>query len=204
MHKVNNNDIHIRNLDYSDVDELLSLEKHVWGEQAATRDMLESRIETFQTGQLIAVTEQNMIAGYVSFFKVNEMTGANSNWDKITDKGMIKKSHMHNGKYIFGVSLTGHPNKPGLGEKLIGKGVEFCFDNDILGIYLGSRVPGYRKASNQYSITDWVFNNNKKSRDKEIRYYQKYDWEIIRILPEYFDDPESMDYGVLMLKKIDI
>ena len=57
----------------------------------------------------------------------------------------------------------------------------------------------YYKYADKISIKDYIF--SKKigiPRDPEIAFYQRSGLKIIKIIPEYFRDVESLNYGVLV------
>jgi hypothetical protein len=124
--------------------------------------------------------------------------GGERTWSQITDGGTIRNSHHREGQYIFGVNLSVHPDHPGVGFALQVRVWGLGVRDHKRGAYIGSRVPSYCRAHEHHSIEEWVFGENGKSHDALVRYYQSGGLRIVRILPEYFQDPESLNYGVLM------
>jgi hypothetical protein len=69
----------------------------------------------------------------------------------------------------------------------------------VQSVYLGARIPGYHKHSH-IPVTDYVFEKSKSGKpiDPELYFYLKQGFEIVKIIPEYMEDPESLNYGVLI------
>ena len=194
-----NNNYAIRPAFVNDIDEIYRLKKHVWNDNAASKSMLIVRNETFPVGQLVAVDSSNNIVGYTGFFRTEKYSGNVMSWYDLTSYGYINGVHKQNGNYIFGMRLTVHPKYPEVGHKLHETAIDYMVENNMHGIYHVSRVPGFSMASEKYSIDQWVFGENNKSKDQEISYYQKQGYRIVNIIPDYYDDEESGNYGVLML-----
>ncbi|WP_067093904.1 hypothetical protein [Marinomonas atlantica] len=199
--KTPKNDEHFytfKSVEDDDVDKLLELEEIVWKEQGCSREMITSRIQTFQEGQIIAVTPTGEVVGYIGTQFVNDLSDSCHTWNQITDFGTIKNSHVKSGNYMFGISLTAHPQHPGVGMQLQLKAGVIGVKHRKHGCFLGSRVPKFHMGSADYSIEEWVHGKNDRSRDREVRYYQRAGFNIVKVIPDYFPDPESLNYGALM------
>lgn len=188
----------LRSATQEDVAEIVNLDNLVWGNMGATREMIASRIRTFSRGQIVGVSEDGRIVGYVSIQYVQNLEQTAATWNTITDNGTISHSHSDDGQYIFGVNLKVHPDHGGLGFPLQARVWHLCVREWKIGGYIGSRVPSYHRVQKRYPIENWVLGEKGKSHDAEVRYHQKAGFRILRIVPEYFQDPESLDYGVLM------
>jgi hypothetical protein len=190
-----------------DVPELVELEKNVWGENAASRFQLISRIEIFPEGNILAFYEGKMV-GYLSFeYVTNVVTKECFSWDEITDYGTIVKSHQPQEKYMYGISLSVHKTMSGqqLGFGLTLQAWINMILNNKKGIFIGSRMPGFSNYKKRYpEITPEEYIRLKrhgKLRDPELRMYEKDGVCAIKVLPEYFPDPPSENYGVLLYRK---
>jgi hypothetical protein len=53
-------------------------------------------------------------------------------------------------------------------------------------------------VSDRYGIEKWVYGKNGRSKDKMVRYYQRAGFRVVAVVPNYFPDPNSLNYGVLM------
>jgi len=188
-----------------DVGYIVELELSVWGKEAgAAKEEIISRIETFSKGNFVATLGGRIVA-YGSLEYVDDVgQGANFSWAEITDDGFIAKSHKPKGEYIYGVNLSVHHSMNGrdLGSKM----VLYCFIQAIIsnkrGVFTGSRIPGFSNYLKHYPKTraeDYItVYRNGKTRDYELRLYEEIGFRVIKVLPDYFPDPPSLDYGVLI------
>jgi hypothetical protein len=197
-----NNRLVIRKANYADVDNIVYVEKQAWSKEgAATKEIMESRINTFPDGIFVAVLNDKII-GVVVFQRVNyEEFLSIHNWYEATDNGYIKKSHKVDGDSIFGVDLSVVPDAPhGVGAKLLRQVGAIAIMNNLKCGILGGRIPDYYKYSNKYSAEEYLNAKDDEGNllDPEVRFYKKNRLEIVLLIPDYFKDPESMNYGVLL------
>lgn len=195
--------VKIREAKLEDVPQILEIEKKAWGgEKSASKEMFESRINIFKEGTLVAEINQKIV-GVVSTEKVNYNFKKDSfTWYEITDNGFIKNSHNSDGDTIYGVDLSVASSFQcsGIGTKLlesIGKMAIRC--NAKRGM-LGGRIPGYYKYADKMSVENYVnAKKGKRSLDPEIEFYKRSGLKIVKIIKNYFKDPESLDYGILLI-----
>jgi ribosomal protein S18 acetylase RimI-like enzyme len=183
----------------TDVTDIYNLEKKVWGKTGATKQMIESRLSIFPEGSSVAI-EGGKIVGVV-FFEIINSKNSFKSWYDYTDNGLIKKSHNPAGDKIFGIDLsvsndyTGH----GLGTDLLLKVADYSIKNGLKGGLLGGRMPYYYKYKD-IKPSDYIKLRGDDGRlvDPELRFYTRAGLEIAKVIPNYFEDPESNDYGVLL------
>jgi len=189
-----------------DVDGLVVLEKSVWGDGAANREQIESRINVFPQGNIIAIYDQQIV-GYVSFQCVDNVAESPEfSWAEITDNGMIVNSHKPNGKYLYGINLSVSHSMNG--QNLSLDLFLFVWANLILnnrkGAFLGSRIPcfsSYKKRNPEISAEEYIcLKRNGHAYDPELRIYGKDGLKPVKVLPNYFPDPKSLNYGVLIYR----
>jgi ribosomal protein S18 acetylase RimI-like enzyme len=204
------NKIKIRQARLEDIPQILEAEKAAWGkERAATFEMFESRIKTFPEGTKVAQINDN-IAGAISTEIVNyDLENDSPNWYEITDNGFIAKTHNPSGDTLYGVNLSVHPtwqNKE-IGKELLRNIIEFGISMNLKRGLLGSRIPNYHKFAHKMKVEDYVNLCQQKSGsstiqpDPELLFYLKCGLKIVKVIPNYFEDPESLNYGVLLIMK---
>ena len=187
----------IRQMTVQDIGPLLELESDVWGSRACTDGNIHARINMFSEGQLVASLEDGQIIGYNGLQLVDSLWESNSSWAEITGDGTIS-THAHHGQYLFGVSLTVHEHYSGIGAELLNAGQKLLSRHKKKGLFIGSRVPNFSKNSKEFSIKQWVYGQNLQSRDPVVAFFQHHGFKILHIIANYFEDPESCNYGVLM------
>ncbi len=187
-----------------DIPDILAVEEMAWPPGgAATKEMMTSRIRIFGEGVWVAVYQENII-GVVCFecIFVNQTEPQIGTWYSTTDNGFIKNSHKPNGNALFGIDLSVVPHAPyGVGSKLVRKvGEQVVLRNLKFGL-LGGRLPGYHRYSKEYSPEDYIKLKNEQGEllDPEVRFYKKSGMQISKVIPNYFHDAESQDYGVLIV-----
>jgi len=197
-------EIVIRTATSADVDGVLELDHLVWVDFPTTKEKLQRRVEIFPQGNLVAVnTATGKIVGYLCLMFLDfEPAEFPCSWNEITREGTIR-THNPEGKYMYGVALTVHPDYSHIGAKLqiYGWGVGLGYHR--LGCYLGSPIPGFAKwkeKNPELTVEDYVYRerNNGMPLDPELAYYKRSGFNIVRILPGYEPDPKSLDYGVLV------
>lgn len=189
-----------------DVNELVELEKEVWKENAFKREQIISIIKVFSKGSVVAIYN-NHIVGYVVFEYVDNVAKhPNFSWYDITDNGTILNSHKPNGEYLYGINLS---VRKFLGNQHLGFSLNLKVMIDIIltnkrGIFLGSRIPyfaRYKKNNPEISVDEYVHKTRQgKPFDPELRLYNESGTKIVKILPDYFNDPDSLNYGVLIYR----
>lgn len=198
--------LYVRSAREEDIDELMEIERKVWSEgMRVTREMLISRIRTFPEGFLCAV-ENGKILGFVCseiiYYKDTKKIGFN--WYNLTDNGFIAKSHNPKGDSLYGISLSifSEDSKfiatkllEGMGKLIIRKRLKE-------GIF-GARIPRYYKYYQKMSPEEYVFkrSNSGLFLDPELSFYWMIGLHPTRVIKDYFDDNESLNYGVLVIWK---
>jgi hypothetical protein len=196
------NDIIIRLATLNDLKALLHVENSVWpAGLCASEEKLQSRIETFPEGNFVAVSN-GKIVGFVcaQIVKYDPKNHAKT-WYAATDNGYIKKTHTYSGDYMYGVSLSVLPFVSRIvSSKLLEATGKMAVRYNLKGGILGGRIPSYHKYATKIPVEEYVFKKNKRRKylDPELNIYAKAHLKPIKILKDYFNDPESMNYGVLL------
>jgi ribosomal protein S18 acetylase RimI-like enzyme len=191
----------IREAKLEEIGSIASLEKRVWKKNAAPIKNIASRIKIFPKGNLIAVVD-NEIVGYVSTVIINEkLAGKAKTWYEFTDNGLARGVYDPGGSILFGINLTvdkGYRNKE-IGSKLLLQIARMAIENNLKYGMLGGRLPYYYKYKN-VAVRKYVKMRDKKGQilDPELRLYRRLGLKIVKVKKNYFKDPESQDYGVIL------
>lgn len=192
--------VKIRQVKIEDIPQILEIEKEAWGEEkAASREMFESRIKTFPDGALVAESNEEIV-GVVCTERVDYNPRKDAyTWYEITDNGFIKNSHKPDGNTIYGVDMSVKPSFQhlGIGTKLLESIGKLAIRYNVRYGMLGGRIPEYHKYADKMSAEEYV----NTAIDPEISFYKKAGLKIIKVIPNYYKDPESLDYGILLLWK---
>jgi hypothetical protein len=80
-------------------------------------------------------------------------------------------------------------------------GLEVVMRMGVEGLYWGSRMPRYHRYAGEMTAEEYVVARNRRGRylDPEIQLYSKVPGlEILGVVPDYFKDWESGDYGAIV------
>ncbi len=194
--------ITVRHAVLSDIKKYEDLQASRWREEnIASHDNLMTRFRVFPEGMLVA-EEGGEIVGMVYAIRI---AGYDENhpasWYEITNNGACD-NHVTDGPILFGVDLT---TAPGVGARagdalLVGIG-KMAIQKNIKWCMLGGRMPGYHAHKDSMSAEEYLWKKDSRGRflDRQVRFYASVPGiQVVRVLPHYFDDPESDDNGVLL------
>ncbi|MFH1979205.1 MAG: hypothetical protein ABII97_02390 [Patescibacteria group bacterium] len=193
-----------------DVAKIREVEEAVWGDNAASIGQIQSRITMHPQGNIILAVnhkQQRKIIGYVSAQRIHDISGERFSWAEITDNGFIKKTHQPNGSFIYGVNLSVLPTDRSahLGELLISFAFTEAVKRNIKGVFLGARIPAFKRYKKKHPSSTareyLLLKHRGVAYDPELRFYEKSGFQFLKVLPEYFPDPPSLNYGVLCYLK---
>lgn len=211
--------IRIRQARVNDIEAMLLVEEKAWPESLrACQEMYQSRLGTFPQGTLVAEIEGE-IEGVVVVQIINSTSIPDiRSWNEATDYGYIKNSHDPKGNSLYGINLSVRPRTQSRAPVALLEAVgKLAIRHNFKQIVLGGRIPGFARHLRHYCqkngisvisdekrdkiAEDYMRATNKRGNplDPEINFYQKAGMKIIKLLPNYFEDPESLNYGVLVL-----
>lgn len=194
---IQNEAIIIRSLISEDeLEKLMTLENQVWpADLACSKENFHLRYNYFKDGFLIAVTPNGKIVG--SFYGIfyDYYIGRGINWHIDSGDG-TGSSHNPSANSMFGISITCSKDAPegtmrSIVEawKLLGKKFNKKY------IYGGSRLCGFHQY--QGSIEDYVRGvSSGKLFDPVLTKWLACGMRPGAIIKNYFEDPESKNYGV--------
>lgn len=203
---VDGNDIEVRNLRLSDLDQLVKMEHAKWDhEQAATAEELYGRIDRLPQHAAGAFADDgdrllaSMFARPVTMETIREA----ESWRACAYAPLPPPGGTD---CVFGVSLTSTSSSAA--EALFRS---FLPQLAVLGyrnLYGGSTVPGLRewiKANPEGSPTSYVRGTNADGTplDRQLRYYYLNGFTtIVSVKPNYFPHPQSLDYGAVIHRRL--
>ena len=201
IRKLEKQTIIIRRAKVEDIEGIITLEEEVWPEGLrATKDQFLSRIETFPEGVMIAITDHTIVGVVATEIVDYNFSNPGLTWKEITDNGFIRGTHNPDGDTLYGVDLSVSPfgiNSAKLLMEQIGK---FVIGRNLKRGILGARIPRYFKVAGKMSAEDYI-NGRRGNRplDPELVFYTRLGLRIAKVIPNYIEDPESCNYGVLMV-----
>lgn len=186
-------------------DGFVRLNCEVWGEITDsrylwTKEKVLSHL-TICPQHMYCAFENNVLVATLTNMKTTENDmKSNKTWLEKTGNGFLT-THRPDGDIGFGVDLTVSRKAS---RKVSNRIVLVAMFISVLGdgvkaAYLGARIPGYDKYF-PMPVEEYVYGKrkNRKPLDPELYFYLKQGFEIVEIMPKYMDDPESLNYGVLI------
>lgn len=198
-------DLEIRQAQLTDIKEILRTEREAWPEGLrATREMFHSRLKTFPEGFLCAVVNGEVEGFVVTEILNYDIQSSSLSWQEATDHGYIRKTHNPKGDTLYGVSLSvsAHVGKR-VAISLLEAAGKLVIKYGLNQVLFGSRIPRYHKYAAQMSLEKYIKAKTRTGRplDPELGMYQNIGLKPVKIIPGYIKDPESLDYGILVVWK---
>ena len=195
--------LRIRPVRSKDMKEILRIEREAWPEGLrATEEMFRSRLKSFPEGFLCAVMDEEMQGFVVTEILDYDIRSSSLSWEQATDHGYIRKTHNPNGDTLYGVSLSvsTHAQKTVAVPLLEATGKLVIKYGLKQGVF-GSRIPRYHRYASKMPVEKYIKAKTRTGRliDPELGIYQSVGLRPIRIIPDYIKDPESLNYGILVV-----
>ena len=190
-------EILVRPATREDLDDLVRVENEAWPpEQAFTRAHFESQLRVFPEGVLIAEINGKIVGVMVVQILKYDLQRPVHTWYGATDDGFLERTHnpAGNALYIVSVGVSSIFQKQGVGSSLVKAVIGLMEKFNLDYCVAGARVPEYHRY---YSIP--IEKYITLDLDWQLRFYKKCGFEVQQVLPRYFHDPESLDYGVLVV-----
>jgi len=188
---------------FKDIKEILRIESEAWPrELCATREMFRSRIETFQEGFLCAMVNGEMQGFVVTEILDYDTQKSSLSWQEATDHGYIRKTHNPSGDTLYGVSLSVSARaEKRVAIALLEATGRLVIEHGLNRGVFGSRIPRYYKYASEMPVEEYINARTRTGRllDPELGMYQSVGLKPIRIIPNYIKDPESLNYGILVV-----
>jgi hypothetical protein len=197
------NSLVIRQATIEDIPEIMVVEEEAWSEGLrATEEMFLSRIETFPNGTLVAEDNSRIFGVVATELVFYDLENNNPlSWYEVTDICFIRNSNNNKGDTLYGVDLSVSPYANRNISKLLLLAIgKFVIASGLKQIMFGARIPRYHKFSKRMTVEEYLRERTKSGRmlDPEIAFYTSYGLQVAKILPNYFNDLESCNTGVLL------
>lgn len=204
------NRIDVRPLTRGDIDEVIRIQHLVYPPEKfepVSRwypENLEQHLAIFPEGQLV-VTLDGVIAGHAvtQRARAEEALTAHT-WGQLTGWGSLE-THDPEGDVLYGVDVCVSPEirGRGLGKALYDARVELARRTGAVTIAAGARVPGYGALADRLPADTYVAEVVQGRRnDPTLSFQISQGFAPVRLLRDYFPDPESADWAVLIARPV--
>ncbi|MEM9563149.1 MAG: hypothetical protein AAGA93_11050 [Actinomycetota bacterium] len=192
----------VRRCTEADLDGYLAVQEEEWGESmSASRAQLTTRFE--HAGDLMLVVEHGgEVVGAASFVRLPDYdVDDHLSWEDATDGGWCTNTDP-DGRVLFGVDLSVSRRAPRLASaRLMASCLELTMRTGVEALYWGSRLPRYHRHVDEMSADEYIRAKTRRGRhlDPEIELYSRVPGaEVLGVVPNYFKDWESCDYGCIL------
>ncbi len=124
-------------------------------------------------------------------------------WAQVTNDGYCKGMHSDDGNIIYGVNMSCLKDAPvGVGTQMLIKIGTIVISKGLRWCVIGGRMPDYHRYCDQYGPEEYLTatNGDGKFLDRQIQFYKHVTGVRVEgLLPEYMNDPDSCNYGVLLV-----
>jgi len=194
--------MNIRPCTEADLDGYLAVQEEEWGDtMAATRAQLEGRLANVGYHMLVLEHDGEVVGG-ASFLRLPSYDPAeHQSWDDSTDSGWCS-NHDPAGRVLFGVDLSVSRRAPRLASaRLMAACLELTMRTGVDALLWGGRMPRYHRHADEMTAEDYAEAKTGRGRylDPEIELYTRVPGvEPVGVVPNYFKDWESCDYGCIL------
>lgn len=195
----------IRNYQEEDFAELICIQKesfpHPFPEELWwNSEQLKNHTTSFPEGALCIEVERKLAGSMTALLVDFNLTDPNHTWEEITDNGYIQ-THNRNGNTLYVVDICISPcyRKLGLGKWLMLSMYDIVIQHKLERLLGGSRMPGYHRYEEVMTPEHYVQSVvNGDINDPVISFLLRCGRIPIHVAPNYLQDEESCNYGVLM------
>jgi len=187
------------------MEEFVRINKEVWSgitqdNYIWTKEMVSSHFKTCPYALFCAFENNKLVATLTTICLFEEDMVTKKSWLDKTGNGFLT-THTPHGTIGFGVDLSVQKNASGKVSDNIVLAALFIglLGEGLKAVYVGSRIPSYHKHKD-IEVEKYVYGLRKSGKplDPELYFYLKNGFEIVEIIPDYMDDPASLNYGVLI------
>jgi hypothetical protein len=178
-----------------------------WNGMAAPEEMIASRISVYRDGILVARRPNGEPVGFVTTILLDHYDfDQPRSWEETTGNGWCT-THSPKGRIMFGVDMSkvddasDKASSDRVYDDLLLSCMARMFKDNLKTAVLGGRLPGYHRYADTMSAKEYLEAKDGFGRplDFQLRMYLSVPGvKALGVIPDYFPDPESLNYGVLL------
>lgn len=161
---------------------------------------LQFEIEAFPEGQLVAVSDGEVI-GYASSLIVQlDDDSPWYSWGEITGNGTFS-THTPSGDTLYGADIAVHPDYRGRGvsQKLYDGRKRILRRFNLRRMVAGGRIPGYREHAGSITAEEYVARVVRgEMRDPSLNAHLRAGYRVRSVHMGYSRDEQSLDYATFL------
>lgn len=162
---------------------------------------LNSHLDIFPEGQIVAELDGRVIASCSSLIINFDEYDDRSTWSDLTNDGYIT-NHNPNGYNLYGIEVMVDPayRRMKIGQRLYDARKDLAREHNLKSIIIGGRIPNYHKHMEEMTPREYVDAVSRhKVYDPVLTFQIKNGFTLMRVNPNYLpDDIASAKYATLM------
>ncbi|MBL4820578.1 MAG: GNAT family N-acetyltransferase [Gammaproteobacteria bacterium] len=206
--------ITVRKANKKDISGIMRVEQSWPEEERASQEKMESRLEKFSTGFIVAEADNTIVGTLTTCPMVYKMDqpGSFSTWNEVTGEGYLppmQEPNHYNSLYIVSAGIDKMHRGKGIFELLIKNIVHVTTDLNYSFVTAGAVIPGYARYCNKYGHTDakeYVFlKRGERFVDPFMELYRRLNFFVPdenHVIPNYYHDDASLHYAAVVVHKI--
>ena len=193
----------IRNTNVQDIPKIVSLQKESFPYLARYGNIwrpeeLQSHLQVFPEGQLVAIEPDGTVVGSASTLVVSlNPEYAEHTWKGITANGLFT-NHDPKGDSLYGADISTHPKyrHEGIGKMLYDARKQLVKQLNLRRMIGGGRLFNYCEYANKMSALEYAQKViTRELRDPVLSFELDNEFKFIKILANYLDDVRSLNYA---------
>lgn len=194
--------LRIRTVRPDDLDAYSAAQEASWGDDmSANRAQLQARFRTHPQGIFVAEQAGEVVAAVTTILLREYDPEHPLSWAEVSGDGWCT-THQPDGKLMYGVDLSAKKHAPpGVADELLLGCIKMIIGQRLEAGLLGGRMPDYHKYAHLMSAETYLREKDHLGRplDSQVRMYAGLPgMKVVCVIKDYFDDPDSLDYGVLL------
>jgi GNAT superfamily N-acetyltransferase len=189
----------------ADVPAIVELCRAVYPESPPwRREQLESHLQVFPEGQLVAVdAATDRVVGMASSLVVLwDDYSIETSWRDFTDAGMFTNHDMSRGHTLYGAEVMVDPawQGRGVGTLLYGARQDLARRLGLWRIRAGARLREYHRHAAIHTAEEYVARVVRgELRDPTLSFQLRRGFRVLAVIPDYLrHDPESLGYAAVI------
>lgn len=199
---LNSDSVIIRQTEKKDLKNIVKLQQESFPDLAKTgniwhEDELDNHLEIFPQGQIVAELDGEIVGSATSLIVSLSPPYIEHTWKQITGDGSLS-THNPKGDSLYGADISTHPKvrHKGIGHKLYQGRKDITMKFNLSRMISGGRLYNYCEYSNKFSPLEYA---QKvvcgELHDLVLSFDLINGFKFIKILPNYLDDPRSLNFA---------
>ncbi|SDO61653.1 GNAT family N-acetyltransferase [Alkalicoccus daliensis] len=199
-----NSSIFVRSYSPADYPALLQIQKEAFPPPFPedlwwSKDHIKAHTETFPEGAMIAFDGEEAAGSSTAL--LTAFTKEDHTWDEVADNGYIRQSHDPQGDTLYGIDVCVRPafRGRGIAGALYEARKQLVRELGLKRYVAGCRIPEFHKHADTLDVHAFIKEVEAGNvYDPVLSFMLKQGLQVLRPIPGYLDDEESLHYGVLV------